>query len=54
MSVSAAIVTGSILLLLAGVIGSYHLPRPLRLHARIMAAWITAATIMILAFAFRG
>ena len=54
MSVSAAIVTGSILLLLAGFIGSYHLPRPLRLLARIMAAWIAAATIMILAFAFRG
>jgi hypothetical protein len=54
MSASAAIVTGSILLLLAGFIGSYHLPRPLRLLARIMAAWIAAATIMILAFAFRG
>jgi hypothetical protein len=54
MSVSAAIVTASILLLLAGFIGFYHLPRPLRLLARIMAAWIAAATIMILAFAFRG
>ena len=54
MSASAAIVTGSILLLLAGFIGSYHLPRPLRLLARIMAAWIAAATIIILAFAFRG
>ena len=54
MSASAAIVTGSILLLLAGFIGSYHLPRPLRLLARIMAAWIAAATIIILVFAFRG
>jgi hypothetical protein len=54
MSISAAIVTGSILLLLAGFVGSYHLPRPVRLLARIMAAWIASATIMILAFAFRS
>ena len=53
-AVSAAILTGVALLMLAGFLGGYALPKPLRLLARILAAWIAAATIMILAFALRS
>jgi hypothetical protein len=53
-AVAAAIFTGTLLLLLAGFIGSYSLPSPIRLMARILAAWIAAATMMILAFALKA
>ena len=52
-AVSAAMLTTTVLLFTVGFLGSYPLPRPLRLAARIAAAWISAATIMILAFALR-
>jgi hypothetical protein len=53
-AVSATALTGSLMLLLAGFAGGYHLPRPVRVLARILAAWITAAVVMILAFALRS
>ncbi len=53
-AVSAAMLTGVMLLMLAGFLGGYPLAKPLRLLARILAAWIAAATIMVLAFALRS
>lgn len=52
-ALSATATTGSLLLLVAGFAGSYALPRPARVLARILAAWIAAAVLMILAFALR-
>lgn len=52
-AVSAAGLAGALLLLAAGFVGGYALPRPLRILARILGAWIAAATIMILAFALK-
>ena len=54
MTVTATILTVTLLLLFAGSVGSYALPHPMRIPFRVVAASIAAVRIMIFAFAFRA
>ena len=54
MTVTATILTVTLLLLFAGSVGPYALPRPRRILFRVVATSIAAVRMMIFAFAFRA